>query len=241
MFFAVAFLAVIGLQGLHWNLLIQVVPDRVRRWVPWVLLAIHLPLAAYMGFRISGHAAEGLGFALRPLARGALYFQLFTLVNLLFWAVALAIWKVKRKLGHTFDRGPFDPSRRAFLRKAAGGGVAVLAATSAGGAAQAYGDPEITRTTLWFSDLPPGLDGLKLVQLTDLHCGPLVRPGQVLRWRFLAEREAPDLLLVTGDFVDSLPGEVAPFVDAFRGFHAPLGRFAILGNHDYFTDPRPIW
>ena len=232
---------VLVMQVLHWNLLTQVVPDHLRRWIPWSLLVIHLPLVIYMGFRLTGHAAEGMGFALRPLARGALYFQILTLVNLLCWGVALAIWKLKRKLGHTFDREPFDPSRRSFLRKSAVGGIGVLAATSAGGAAQAFGDPEITRTSLWFADLPRGLDGLRIVQLTDLHCGPLVGTSIVKRWRYLAERENPELVLITGDLVDSLPGEVGPFVEAFRDFPASLGRFAILGNHDYFTDPHPIW
>ena len=63
----------------------------------------------------------------------------------------------------------------------------------------------------------------------------------MLRWRRLAEGERPELLLVTGDMVDSLPEEAGMVADAFKDFKAPLGRYAILGNHDYFTDPRPIW
>jgi hypothetical protein len=94
---------------------------------------------------------------------------------------------------------------------------------------------------LSFPDLPAGLDGIRLVQISDLHAGPLVSPAQVQRWRRLAEGERPEVLLITGDLVDSLPGESQVVVEAFRDFRAPLGRFAILGNHDYFTDPRPIW
>ena len=182
-----------------------------------------------------------MGAVLRPLARGALYFQFFTLVNLFFWGLALTVWKIRKRLGHTFDQGPQDPSRRAFLRKTAAGGVGILVATGTGGAEQAYGDPEITRTTLWFSDLPQGLDGLRIVHLTDLHAGPLVGASLLKRWRLLAEREQGELLVITGDLVDSLPGEIEPFTEIFRDFPAPLGRFAILGNHDYFTDPKPIW
>jgi len=239
--FIVPFLLVLGLQILHWRLLIQVFPDRFRRWIPWGLLLIHLPLMVYMGYRFAGKAALGMGAHLMPLARGALYFQVFTCVNLCFWGIALGVWKLRKRLGHTFDQGPKDPSRRSFLRKTAAGGVGILAATVTGGAEQAYGDPEITRTHLWFSDLPRGLDGLRIVHLTDPHCGPLVGAGLVRRWRMLAERENPELLVITGDLVDSLPGEIEPFSQAFRDFPAPLGRFAILGNHDYFTDPRPIW
>ena len=241
MYFFVPLLFVIGLQFLHRKLLIQVFPDLFRRWVLWVLIALHLPLLVYMGYRFTGHAGGMVGAALRPLARGALYFQFFTLVNLFFWGLALGVWKLRRHLGHTFDQGPQDPSRRSFLRKTAAGGAGILVAAGTGGAEQAYGDPEITRTALWFADLPQGLDGLRIVQLTDLHCGPLIGASLVKRWRLLAEREKPELLLITGDLVDSLPSEIQPFVEAFKDFPAPLGRFAILGNHDYFTDPKPIW
>jgi len=241
LYFLVSFLVVLSMQWLHWKLLVQVFPDRCRRWIPGVLLLLHGPLLTYMLFRITGNAAEGWVLTLRPLARGALYFQMFTLVNLFFWGLALAAWKARKHLGHSSDRGSRDPSRRAFLRKTAAGGVGILVATGTAGAEQAYGDPEITRTNLWFADLPPGLDGLRIVQLTDLHCGPLVGPGLVQRWRLLTEREDPDLLVITGDLVDSLPEEIDAFVAAFRGVPAALGRFAILGNHDYFTDPGPIW
>jgi hypothetical protein len=109
------------------------------------------------------------------------------------------------------------------------------------GARQAYGDPEITRTTVAFPDLPPGLDGLRIAHLSDLHAGPLVGAATLRRWRELTERERPELLLLTGDLVDSRPEELAPLLEAFEGFLPPLGRFAVLGNHDFFDDPRPIW
>jgi predicted MPP superfamily phosphohydrolase len=119
--------------------------------------------------------------------------------------------------------------------------VGAAAAFGAAGAREAYGDPEITRRTLAFQDLPPGLDGLRLAHLSDLHSGPLVGPDLVRRWRDLTAREHPDLLLITGDLVDSVPEELGPVIEAFRNFPAPLGTFAVLGNHDYFDDPRPIW
>jgi hypothetical protein len=92
-----------------------------------------------------------------------------------------------------------------------------------------------------FPDLPWGLDGLRIAHLSDLHAGPLIGPALLRRWRQLTEREQPELLLFTGDLVDSRPEELKPLLEAFRGFLPPLGRFAVLGNHDFFDDPRPIW
>ena len=241
MYFLIPFLVVVVLQLLHRKLLIQVFPDKYRRWILWTLLVIHLPFLVYMGYRLTGNTVGSFGSVLRPMARGAMYFQFFTLVNLVCWGLALGVWRFRRWLGHTFDQVPQDPSRRAFLRKTAAGGVGILVAMGTVGAEQAYGDPEITRTDLWFSDLPPGLEGVRIVHLTDLHSGPLIGEGLLRRWRLLAERERPDLLILTGDLVDSLPEEIDPIAETFRDFPAPLGRFAILGNHDYFTDPRPIW
>ena len=189
MYFIAFSILVLVMQFLHWDLLIQVFPDRCRRWIPWGLVVAHLPLVAFMIFRVTGHAGEGMGSVLGPLARVALYFQLFTVVNLVFWGLALGIWKVRRRMGHSIDRGPEDPGRRAFLRKTAAGGIGIMAAASASGADEAYGDPEVTRTVLWFADLPMGLDGLRIVHLTDLHCGPLVGGSLVKRWRLLAERD----------------------------------------------------
>lgn len=240
MYFILPFLIVLGMQLLHRELLGQVLPGCCRRWIPWVLGLIHLPLLVYMGYRFAGKGADEMGTLIRPLARGALYFQFFTLTNLCFWAVSAAMWRLHRRLVRG-NRHITDSARRSFLRKTTAAGAGILVAAGTGGAEQAYGDPEITRTPLSFSDLPPGFDGVKIVHLTDLHCGPLVGQDVVTRWRILAEREKPDLLLITGDFVDSLPQELAAFEASFADFEVPLGRFAILGNHDYFTDPRPLW
>lgn len=241
MLFLALTLLVLAVQALHRRLLRQVLPDPWRRHITPVLVLLHVPLAAYMGMRLFGFASLPGALLLRPLARAGLYFQVFTLIHLLVWGLASAAWALRRWMREAPDLGPADPARRAFLRNSLAGSIGLLTAGAGMGAAQAYGDVEVTRLDVWSEDLPRGLDGLKVVHLTDLHAGPLVPLRTLRRWRILAEREQPDLLLFTGDFVDSLPEEMAPLLEAFRDFPAPLGRFAVLGNHDYFQDPRPIW
>lgn len=236
MIFFITFTVVLGLQLLHRKVLKELLPPRWIRGVTWALILIHLPLALYMGLRLSGNAAHDLGHWLRPWARLGLYFQVLTLLNLVLWALDALIWRLE---GHKPE--PDDPARRAFLRKGAAIGSGLITLAALKGRSDALSDPRITRLELIFPDLPPAFDGLRLVQLTDLHAGPLVKEAQLLRWRQQAERERPDLLLITGDFVDSLPEELTPFLRSFRDFPAALGRFAVLGNHDYFTDPVPLW
>ena len=239
MLFLAFILLITVLQIYHRQLLHQVLPDGWDRWVTPALVLIHLPLALYMGIRLTGHAA--LLPWLRPLARGATYFQMISVFDLVVWAVATGLWRLRHLWRPQPGQPPEDPGRRRFLRQSTVVGVGLASMGVMGGHREALGDPEVVHLDLPFADLPPGLDGLRLAQISDLHAGPLVHPDLVARWRLLAQAERPELLLLTGDIVDSLPEEARIVADAFRDFPAPLGRFAILGNHDYFTDPRPIW
>ncbi len=248
MIFFIAFGFILALQLLHWHVLRRITPHALSPWLPWILGAIHLPLIIYFALRFRGGMPHGFGMALRPFARGGFYFQAFTGVHLGILAFAETLWWlwIRHHLPILESEAEAeaeaeDPARRAFLRKVATAGFGVAAVGAGYGASEAYGDPVITRLDLRFPELPPGLDGLRILQLSDLHMGPMLGPKTVARWRVLTTREKPDLLVVTGDFVDSLPEEVAPFIESFGHFPAPLGCFAILGNHDYFTDPRPIW
>ena len=250
MIFLIFITLITGLQVLHRRLLHRLFPPRLDHLVLPFLVLVHLPLTLYMLVRLTGGAGSALW--LRPFARLGAYFQLLTVMNLLVWALASLVWRWthlwRRRVApdtphrRAEDADPLeDPQRRRFLRQTSATGVGLAVWVGARGRIEAASDPDIVRLELSFPDLPPGLDGLRLVQISDLHAGPLVEAAQVQRWRRLAEGERPEVLLITGDLVDSLPGESQAVVDAFRDFRAPLGRFAILGNHDYFTDPRPIW
>lgn len=235
MFFAFFILGV-ALQVLHWRALRRILPPKWGPWLAWALVLIHLPLLIYLALRMTGASAAEMGFALRPLARGGIYFLTLSLFNLVLLSLETLLWRIRKHRGKDVDH-----DRRAFLQKGAVISLAILGLGSTKGYREGHGTPEVRRNELFFPDLPQAFDGLRIAHLSDLHSGPLVHRGQLKLWRAMAEREHPDLLLITGDLVDALPGEVEPVIQAFRDFPAPLGRFAILGNHDYFTDPRPLW
>jgi hypothetical protein len=244
MSFLIALILIVLVQWLHLRLLRLEAPERTLPWLPWTLALIHLPLVLFAVLRAAGLSGHGSLPLLRSLARAGFYFQAFTVLHLLIAMVAQGGWRMFHPLPPPTEgdeEAPDDPGRRAFLRTAAVASSGAAVVFGAVGSREAYGDPQITRLTLTFPDLPPGLEGLRIAQLSDLHAGPLVGPSLLRRWRELTERERPELLLFTGDLVDSLPEEVGPLLEAFRGFQPPLGCFAILGNHDYFDDPRPIW
>ncbi len=77
---------------------------------------------------------------------------------------------------------------------------------------------------------------LRLVQLSDLHYGPYVSIMRVKAWISAAMQQKPDLIVITGDIVDTITAVADQEVLALElaKLRAPLGVFAILGNHDYF-------
>jgi hypothetical protein len=108
-------------------------------------------------------------------------------------------------------------------------------ALAAWGLRTALRPPALRRLELRLARWPRALDGFRIVQISDLHVGP------ILGRRFaceLVERVnalAPDLVAVTGDLVDGdvrrLHGEVAPF----RGLRARHGVWFVTGNHDHYS------
>lgn len=83
--------------------------------------------------------------------------------------------------------------------------------------------------------LPDAFDGVRVAQLSDLHVGPHTPRGHV-RAIVEAVREAePHLIAYTGDQVDDHDHDIAHFERAFAGIRAPLGVFAIAGNHDAYA------
>ncbi len=77
---------------------------------------------------------------------------------------------------------------------------------------------------------------LRLVQLTDLHFGFWHGAEHVRRWVDATLKLEPDLIVLTGDLVDRLPNleDLERLASELKRLHAPLGVFAVLGNHDYW-------
>lgn len=86
-----------------------------------------------------------------------------------------------------------------------------------------------------FPDLPAGLHGLCIAQLSDLHVGPHTSHRHLSRVVEAVRSARPDLIVLTGDQVDDFAGDVEPLAGAFGELTAPLGIFAVAGNHDVYA------
>lgn len=130
-------------------------------------------------------------------------------------------------------------NRRTFLATAAGG----AAATAAAGAWAWRVAPhalEIVERPLPVAALPPALRGARLVQLSDLHVGPVVDDGYLRDAFARAATLGADIVVVTGDLLTHREGRGEAQYAQLRALLAALPRgrlatLAILGNHDYGT------
>ncbi|UQN05434.1 metallophosphoesterase [Deinococcus sp. QL22] len=116
-------------------------------------------------------------------------------------------------------------SRRTVLL--GGVGLGALGATSV---KEAYGYKLTSH-----QHLLPGLrTPLRAVQLTDLHYGPFIRAASLNNWVDTTLALRPDVVLITGDFVDRhLLDSTAPLLQTLSRLTAPLGVWGVWGNHDY--------
>lgn len=94
--------------------------------------------------------------------------------------------------------------------------------------------PRVLHHDVVVPGLDPAHDGLKVAHLTDLHVGMLTPDRKILRALANAAAAKPDLVLLTGDFVCYSPKFVGKLAELVRGIDAPV--YAVLGNHDYWTD-----
>ena len=162
----------------------------------------------------------------------------FALVILL-WAVDRLVRGIHAAYRRSFRRapeaGPPSPSRRQFLERTA---VAVSAAPFVAGAyGLFYGrlDLETPHRRISLKRLPKPFHGFRIAQFFDIHIGPFITEEQIRRYVAITNELAPDLVVLTGDFVTWKPAPQEAVVSALAGFKAPFGVFGCLGNHEIYA------
>ena len=87
--------------------------------------------------------------------------------------------------------------------------------------------------TLEFDDLPEEFDGFTITQISDIHSGSFDDKKKLEYGIDLINQQKSDVILFTGDLVNNHSGEMEPWIETFKKLNAPMGKFSILGNHDY--------
>ncbi len=101
-------------------------------------------------------------------------------------------------------------------------------------------DYRVRRIQLYLPNLPSGFEGVKLLQISDVHTGSFTDRDAVYKGIQMIKQENADLIFFTGDIVNSMTDELYDWQNIFAEIKAPMGVFSIYGNHDY-GDYVPNW
>jgi len=92
---------------------------------------------------------------------------------------------------------------------------------------------KVHKVTLPFNHLPKAFDGFTITQLSDIHSGSFSSKKGVEKGINMVNAQNSDLLLFTGDLVNNLASEMDPWIESFAKLKATIGKYSVLGNHDY--------
>jgi predicted MPP superfamily phosphohydrolase len=231
-------IAIFILGGLHFYVWSRLVRD-TRLPQPWAMVATAalialgagLPLMRILIRRAPG--ARALGWPLYTWLGVLFVFFVLLLASDL---VRLALWAWTRLRTAQIPGGQVDLDRRTLVARVVAGVVTTAtAALTATAMRSALGPVDVRRVDVTLPRLPQRLDGLSLVQLTDVHVGPTI--GRAFIENIVARTNAlaPDIIAITGDLIDGSVAELGDAVAPLGQLRARHGVYFVTGNHEYFS------
>lgn len=132
------------------------------------------------------------------------------------------------------ESGSFLPDRRKFVSQIALGAAAIPFLSLLYGMTVGKYNYKVIRQAIFFPDLPDSFDGMTITHISDIHSGSFDNPEKIQYAIDLINEQNSDIVLFTGDIVNTHATEMHPWIDTFKKIHNPkFGKYSVLGNHDY--------
>lgn len=206
-----------------------------NKWIKRIWLAVSVLVYAYLAYvvfatnRRMGQTVQfqyAVGFMLTILIPKAI---------LIFSMFAEDIWRFGFKLLSWMKAEETKPlpGRRAFISKIAFGVASIPFASFLYGMVQGRYNFKVFKYQLSFTDLPEAFDGIRITQISDIHSGSFTNAEKIQYGIDLINAQKSDIILFTGDIVNNMASEMDDWIEMFSQLKAPLGKFSVLGNHDY--------
>lgn len=128
---------------------------------------------------------------------------------------------------------PANITRSEFLSQSALVVAALPAIAMGYGIIKGAHDYRIRRQQIVLPSLPSSFDGLKIIQISDIHAGSFFNKAAVMGGVEMIMKERADVIFFTGDLVNNEAREMKNWVNVFDKIKAPMGVYSTLGNHDY--------
>ena len=131
-------------------------------------------------------------------------------------------------------KATFLPSRRKFVSQIGLGLAAVPFMSLIYGIFEGKYNYKVIKQAIYFPDLPDAFDGFTITQISDVHSGSFDDPEKISHAIDLINEQNSDLILFTGDIVNTHAKEMHPWIESFNKIKKhKYGKYSVLGNHDY--------
>jgi len=160
--------------------------------------------------------------------RGLIFVWAFLSVFLVA-AILISRWWLQAKSGHS-------PARRAFLHTTQAALLCTPAIVTGYGVFIQRVSLSLREQDLMFPDLPKDLDGLRVVQLTDIHLSPFLSERELARAVDMANETHAHLALVTGDLISTARDPLDICLKQLARLRADAGIYGCLGNHEMYAN-----
>jgi predicted MPP superfamily phosphohydrolase len=158
-------------------------------------------------------------------------------IVLLVFMLGEDIFRIGAGTFHYFDateKTGFLESRRKFVSQLGLGLAAVPLLSLIYGITVGKYNYKVIKQRIFYPDLPEAFDGFTITQISDVHSGSFDNPEKISYAIDLVNEQNSDMILFTGDIVNTHAKEMLPWITTFKKIKEhPYGKYSVLGNHDY--------
>lgn len=163
---------------------------------------------------------------------GTTFILLDDVIRLFRW-IASYLTKPAEIVSNEIAVNPHAISRLKFLNYVAVGMAAIPFVSFIYGMVKGAFNYKVHSVKMILPNLPSEFNGLKIVQISDIHSGSFVSVSPLEEAVKIVMEQNADIIFFTGDLVNNKSNEVLPFIDVLKKVKAPMGVYSTLGNHDY--------
>jgi len=195
-------------------------------WIFNVLATMTIFAAPYV-YRV--YPEKNPGFFYNALQWcGYFFFGIYSVLFLFVFLNATGLYAYEKIAGPSEER-------RNFLKlMVAGISLSATGMMSIAGFVEARMKPVVKKVQVPLPHLPDEFHGVTILQLSDVHVGQTIKGDFVETLVQMSNELKPDMVVLTGDLIDGLHSQLAHELDHFKNIKAPLGRYMIPGNHEYY-------
>ncbi|MGB2144268.1 MAG: metallophosphoesterase [Flavobacteriaceae bacterium] len=207
-------------------------------WVTYGYIAISIVVFGnliYQGYTLDRSSGINSGFYLAFAVFVLVYVPKLVLLVFMFGEDIFRLFEaaVNYFVSKSDESSALFSSRRKFIGQLALGIAAIPFISILYGITKGKYNFKVLKYTLEFDDLPAAFDGYQVTQISDIHSGSFDNKEKINYAVNLVNEQASDVIMFTGDMVNSKSKEMRPWKSSFSKLKAKDGIFSILGNHDY--------